>query len=308
MLEICFSNISKAYDPGLFKKKVQAVSNLSFDVRQGEVFGLIGPNGAGKSTTIRMLLGLIRPDSGSILFRGRPLRETPIHRDIGYLPENPYLYDHLNLLELLTFCGRTSGLDAKAIFERGQGLMTKLNLLNAQKRPLRTFSKGMLQRAGICFALLHNPSIVVLDEPMSGLDPIGRKMVFDLVMELKGEGKTIFFCSHILNDVERLSDRIGLINRGRLVRLFEGTDFSRNDDKTVVLRISELDATQRHELQMMGGRLRQEGVELLLAVPEGSYYPINRYLEKQEIAVLGGRSEWVSLEEMFMGIVKEEAA
>ena len=152
---IKLKSLTKVYDPGLFKKKVEAVSNLSFEIYQGEVFGLIGPNGAGKSTTIRMLLGLIRPDSGKILFRDKPLGEATIQRKIGYLPENPYLYDHLTLLELLNFCGQTSGLTTEQIKIRGHELMEKLKLLEAQKRPLRTFSKGMLQRAGICFALLH---------------------------------------------------------------------------------------------------------------------------------------------------------
>lgn len=220
LIEIQLQNISKIYNPGLFKKNVQAVTDLSFEVRRGEVFGLIGPNGAGKSTTIRMLLGLIRPDSGVICFRGKPLTDGVIQRHTGYLPENPYLYDHLTLMELLTFGGQSSGLDAETIAVRGEMLMSKLNMLEARKRPLRTFSKGMLQRAGICFALLHDPEVVVLDEPMSGLDPIGRKMVFDLVMELREAGKTIFFCSHILNDVERLCDRIGLIHQGRLVKSF----------------------------------------------------------------------------------------
>jgi ABC-2 type transport system ATP-binding protein len=225
---ICFNNIFKSYNPGLFKKKILAIKDLSFDLQQGEVFGLIGPNGAGKSTAIRMLLGLIRADSGTIFYRGAPLSEMPIQQDVGYLPENPYLYDHLNLRELLTFCGRASGLAASAISERGTALMTKLNLLEAQKRPLRTFSKGMLQRAGICFALLHDPDIVILDEPMSGLDPIGRRMVFDLVMELKEEGKTIFFCSHILNDVERLCDRIGVMVGGRLLHILGRENFADN--------------------------------------------------------------------------------
>lgn len=236
MTEIELQNISKVYNPGLFKKKVQAVADLSFAVGRGEVFGLIGPNGAGKSTTIRMLLGLVRPDNGAIRFRDKPLSEAVIQRHTGYLPENPYLYDHLTLLELLTFGGRSSGLDAAAIAARGELLMAKLNMLDARKRPLRTFSKGMLQRAGICFALLHDPDVIVLDEPMSGLDPIGRKMVFDLVMELKQAGKTIFFCSHILNDVERLCDRIGLIHQGRLVRSFEREEVLPSDGNQVERR------------------------------------------------------------------------
>ena len=307
MNEIQLHNISKTYNPGLFKKKVEAVRDLSFDVRQGEVFGLIGPNGAGKSTTIRMLLGLIRPGGGTIHFRGQPLSATEMQRHTGYLPENPYLYDHLNLRELLHFCGRTSGLDSKLIVERGQMLMTKLNLTAVQKRPLRTFSKGMLQRAGICFALLHDPSVVILDEPMSGLDPIGRKMVFDLVMELKSEGKTIFFCSHILNDVERLCDRIGLIHQGRLLRLFERQDFIQHEGVKVFLQLESLSSDQQQGVQRLGGKIRPDGSGWLLAVPEQNYHGINTYLEQQQLVVSGCRSEWASLEELFMQIIEEAA-
>jgi ABC-2 type transport system ATP-binding protein len=308
MNEIQLENISKTYNPGLLKKKVNAVNNLSFDVRQGEVFGLIGPNGAGKSTTIRMLLGLIRPDAGGILFRGKPLGEVGIQKVTGYLPENPYLYDHLHLFELLNFCGRTSGLDNAVIAERGQLLMTKLNLLEVQKRPLRTFSKGMLQRAGICFALLHDPAIIVLDEPMSGLDPIGRKMVFDLVMELKGEGKTIFFCSHILNDVERLCDRIGLMHQGRLVRSFDHSDLSRPDGNKVILETENLATQHQDDLDSLGVRVRSSGSGTLMAIPDDNYYEVNAYLEKHHVQIVGCRAEWETLEELFMRIIKEQSA
>lgn len=306
MIELQLQNVSKVYNPGLFKKKVQAVSNLSFDVYRGEVFGLIGPNGAGKSTTIRMLLGLIRPDSGTITFRDKPLAEAESQRVTGYLPENPYLYDHLNLRELLNFCGQTSGLDKSTVAERGQQLMFKLNLLEAQKRPLRTFSKGMLQRAGICFALLHDPSIIVLDEPMSGLDPVGRKMVFDLVMDLKQEGKTIFFCSHILSDVERLCDRIGLIHQGRLLRSFERADFAHHEGKNVFLELSSLDEKQQEDLMMLGGSVREIGSKFLLAMPGEAFFHINDYLQKEEVCILGCRTEWETLEELFLRIIKEQ--
>src|SRR6056297_652459 len=307
MTEIQLQNISKTYNPGLFKKKVEAVRDLSFDVHQGEVFGLIGPNGAGKSTTIRMLLGLIRPGGGTIQFRGQPLSLAEMQQHTGYLPENPYLYDHLNLRELLTFCGSTSGLDPATTAQRSDLLMSRLNLTEAQKRPLRTFSKGMLQRAGICFALLHDPSVVILDEPMSGLDPIGRKMVFDLVMELKGEGKTIFFCSHILNDVERLCDRIGLIHQGRLLRLFERHDFIQHEGVKVFLRLQGLTSDQQHQLQQLGGKIRADVSGFLLAVPAQNYHEIYTYLEQQQLVVSGCRSEWASLEELFMQIIEEAA-
>lgn len=307
MLAIECKNISKQYNSGLFKKKTQAVKGLSLEVVEGEVLGLIGPNGAGKSTTIRMLLGLSRPDSGSILFRGKPLENSTLQREIGYLPENPYLYDHLSLVELLDFCGRTSGLDASSISKRGQALMSKLNLLEVQKRPLRTFSKGMLQRSAICFALLHDPDIVVFDEPMSGLDPIGRKMVFDLVQELKGQGKTIFFCSHILSDVERLCDRIGLIAKGSLIRQFERNDFMHNDAETVFLHTSRLLDGQIDALNSMGVRVRDESEGHIIAIPADKYFPVNEFIKNSGVKILGCRAEWMSLEDLFMQNLKEQS-
>lgn len=306
MADFILSSVSKTYMPGLFKKPVPAVSNLSLNVTHGTVYGLVGPNGAGKSTTIRMLLGLIRPNSGSILFSGKPLKESSIQREIGYLPENPYLYDHLSMAELLKFCGQTSALSVRDIQDCSQILMAKLNLLEAQKRPLRTFSKGMLQRAGICFALLHDPSVVILDEPMSGLDPIGRKMVFDLIVELKEQGKTIFFCSHILNDVERLCDQIGLINNGQLIKQFEREDLLQNPRKSVFLLTSSLDSFQLQNIQSLGGSVRPEGEGHLLAISEDNYYPVSSYLEKSNIKVLGCRSEWMPLEDLFIQTVKEQ--
>lgn len=305
MIEL--KSIFKTYKPGLFKKKVQAVNDLNLTINQGEVFGLIGPNGAGKSTTIRMLLGLIRPDEGTILFSGQPLEGSSVRASIGYLPENPYLYDHLSLLELLSFCGKTSSLNVEQTKLHGQELMSKLNLLEAQKRPLRTFSKGMLQRAGICFALLHDPSIVVLDEPMSGLDPIGRKMVFDLVMELKQQGKTIFFCSHILNDVERLCDRIGLIDKGRLIREFDRQDFLQKTGETIFLKTNSLSQAQQEQLAAQDVTLRVEGGDHLLAISGDKYFEINSYLEQEKIKITGCRSEWMTLEDMFMKTIEEQS-
>lgn len=306
MTEICFSSVSKIYRPGLFKKNIQAVHDLSLEVYPGDVFGLIGPNGAGKSTSIRMLLGLIRPDAGTIRFRGKPLGEKSMQREVGYLPENPYLYDYLTLHELLTFCGKTSGLSGHQTRVRSNELISKLNLQDALRRPLKTFSKGMLQRAGICFALLHDPSIVILDEPMSGLDPIGRKMVFDLVMELKDQGKTIFFCSHILNDVGRLCDRIGLMNKGHLIREFDREDFLQNVDNAVYLHTDELTPLQLDHVRLLGGKIRIEAGGHLVAIPGDQYYVISSFFEESKVKILGCRSEWMSLEDLFMRTFREQ--
>src|SRR3989304_9487859 len=201
---------------GICSKRVKAVEDLSLDIHKGEVFGFLGPNGAGKSTTIKVLINLIYPDNGTCSINGKDVRERETRRHVGYLPENPFFYDYLTAEELLWFGGKASGMSSAAIKERTDQLLTKVNLQAARKRHLRTYSKGMVQRAGLALALVHDPEVVVLDEPMSGLDPIGRKLVGDLILELKSQGKTVFFSSHILADVERLCDRAGIIVGGKL--------------------------------------------------------------------------------------------
>ena len=213
---INIQGISKVFKEGITGKKIRALEGLDLEIKHGEVFGFLGPNGAGKSTTIKILMNLIFSDTGKAEIRGKDVRDTEARRLVGYLPENPYFYDYLTADELLWFGGKTSGMDSKSIREQSDLLIKKVGLQNARKRPLRTYSKGMLQRAGLALALVHNPDVIILDEPMSGLDPIGRKMVGDLLVELKGQGKTVFFSSHILNDIERFSDRAGIIIGGKL--------------------------------------------------------------------------------------------
>lgn len=213
---ITINEVSKEFREGILGKRIKAIEDVSLDVGQGEVFGFLGPNGAGKSTTIKVLMNLIYPDRGSASIAGRDVRETEGRRHVGYLPENPYFYDYLTAEELLWFGGRTAGMTDAGIRARTAQLLERVSLTEARKRPLRTYSKGMVQRAGLALALVHEPDVVILDEPMSGLDPLGRKMVGDLIVELKSAGKTVFFSSHILNDVERFCDRAGIIVRGRL--------------------------------------------------------------------------------------------
>ncbi|SKA25230.1 ABC-2 type transport system ATP-binding protein [Trichlorobacter thiogenes] len=197
-------------------KKVSAVQCLSLVVASGEVFGCIGPNGAGKSTTIKLLLDLIRPDSGTITINSLPSRDNASRARVGYLPENPCQYDFLTAHEYLAYSGNLSGLSSSIIAERSSLLLEKLKLSQAANRRISGYSKGMQQRTAIAAALIHNPDLVVLDEPMSGLDPLGRKLIFDLIAELKEQGKTVFISSHVLTDIERLCDRVGIIVQGRL--------------------------------------------------------------------------------------------
>ncbi|AMV71811.1 hypothetical protein JCM30471_01290 [Desulfuromonas carbonis] len=300
MIEISLEKVTKIYDPGLFRKKVHAVQDLSIEVRTGEVFGLVGPNGAGKSTSIRLLLGLSRPTFGIIRFRSRLLRKSCYRKEFGYLPENPYLYDHLNLEELLAFSGRASEMDRGVAERRGQELMERLDMLESRRRPMRTFSKGMLQRAGICFALMHDPSVLILDEPMSGLDPVGRRMVFELIGELKDQGKTIFFCSHILTDVERLCDRIGVMVGGRLVRVLGREAFADNVGPSLHLVVAPLTEDQRNALDtLIGGVFKEQG-QYIISFPVAALPVVSSQLSAMGVEVLGSRSGRFSLEEIFM--------
>lgn len=213
---IKFEGVSKVFKEGVTNRKVQALTSLSLQINQGEIFGFLGPNGAGKSTAIKILINLIFPDSGWATIGNTDVHDKNVRRNVGYLPENPYFYDYLNAEELLWFGGTASGMPKDSIKQRTDLLLSKVQLHEARKRPLRSYSKGMVQRAGLALALIHDPALVILDEPMSGLDPIGRKMVGDILLELREAGKTVFFSSHILSDIERFCDRIGIIVNGQL--------------------------------------------------------------------------------------------
>ncbi|MGB9466985.1 MAG: ABC transporter ATP-binding protein [Candidatus Acidiferrum sp.] len=210
-------NLTKDYPFGfLHLKKKRSLEGLTMQVENGEVFGFLGPNGAGKSTTIKLLVGLIFPDAGSARILGRPITDIEMHRDIGYLPEQPYFYDYLTAAEVLDYFARFHDLTAEDRSERVARMLKKVGLETARKIQLRKYSKGMLQRVGLAQAILHDPKVVILDEPMSGLDPIGRREVRDIILELKREGRTVLFSTHILSDAEMLCDRVGVIVGGKL--------------------------------------------------------------------------------------------
>lgn len=214
-------NLTKDYDVGFWrKKKVRALDGLSLTVNEGEIFGFLGANGAGKTTTLKLLMRLIFPTSGSARILGSDIADVSMHAQIGYLPENPYFYDYLTAIEFLNFCGELCGV-SKTIREKRAGeLLTRVGLKETKwKTQLRKFSKGMLQRVGLAQALINDPRIVFLDEPMSGLDPIGRREVRDLIASLRDDGKTVFMCSHILSDIEVLCDRVAILKGGRLAQI-----------------------------------------------------------------------------------------
>src|SRR5262247_47747 len=210
-------NLSKEYPHGfLHLKRKTSLEGLTIQVEGGEVFGLLGPNGAGKSTTIKLLMGIIFPTAGSARILGKPVSDVSMHSDIGYLPEQPYFYDYLTATELLDYFARFHGYSATERGERVEKVLKKVGLETAGKIQLRKYSKGMLQRVGLAQSILHDPELVILDEPMSGLDPVGRREVRDIILELKNAGKTILFSTHILPDAEMLCDRVGVIAGGKL--------------------------------------------------------------------------------------------
>ena len=246
MAAIEISGLSKDYQIGFWRKRPwRALDQLSFSVEHGEVFGFLGHNGAGKTTTLKILTGLIFPTAGTATILGNPLGKPETFYHLGYLPENPYFYDYLTAQELLDYFAHFFPMTPADRKRRRDDVLQQVGLHEFRHMPLRKFSKGMLQRLGIAQAVLHSPEIVLLDEPMSGLDPLGRRAVRDLIVQLKAEGKTVFFSTHILSDAEALCDRVAILNRGKLVG---------------VGRISELLKSQ-------------SGFEVIVEIPQGASAP-----------------------------------
>jgi ABC-2 type transport system ATP-binding protein len=211
-------DLRKTFRVGLLQqKRVEAVKGVGFAVQRGEIFGFLGPNGAGKTTTIKMLTGLIKPTGGEAFLFGERVPSPRARQRIGFLPENPYVYPYLTPREFVSLCGRLSGLSGAALASRTQAMLEKVRIAYAADRPVRRLSKGMLQRTGLAAAMVADPELLILDEPMSGLDPVGRKEVRDLILEERAAGRTIFFSTHILSDVEAMCDRVAILREGRVV-------------------------------------------------------------------------------------------
>jgi ABC-2 type transport system ATP-binding protein len=209
--------LEKVYQVGFWRKRPKrALNALHLAVEQGEIFGFLGPNGAGKTTTLKMLMGLVFPTGGSARILDMEMDDPRMKAQIGFLPEQPYFYDYLTARELLRYYGHLSGVEPKHLTARVDTVLNQVGLNDSRDVQLRKFSKGMLQRAGIAQAILHDPKVVFLDEPMSGLDPMGRREVRNLIEQLKHDGKTVFFSTHILSDAEALCDRVAILNQGTL--------------------------------------------------------------------------------------------
>ena len=252
--------------PGL--PPVTALDGLSLSVHRGEIYGFLGPNGSGKTTTLKILMGLMRSTSGKAEVLGKPAGDVQARRQIGFLPEAPYFYDYLTAEEFLAFYGHLADLKPAGLDRRIDHLLEVVGLTEARTRQLRKFSKGMLQRIGLAQALIHDPELVILDEPMSGLDPIGRKQVRDLILDLREQGKTVFFSTHIIPDVEMICDRVGIVMKGRLMaagRVDELVSHGRTQSVEIVCE--GLDAGAAPDITGSAIRVLQQGRRCLVVLP-----------------------------------------
>jgi len=302
-------DVVKDFRPGFGLRRKRVLQGVSFEVLEGEIFGFVGPNGAGKTTTLKILMGLIRPTEGSAAILGRDVGESEFRDQIGFLPENPYFYPYLTAREILDFYARLSGVDSSRRAARVDELLEMVNLTPAADARLRTFSKGMLQRVGVAQALIHDPKVVFLDEPMSGLDPIGRKEIRDVILALRAAGKTVFMNTHILHDVEMICDRVAIIVKGAIRHQGLIEDFLPETDVSTAVVLSglapEVAASIEEdfdcELRGLGER-----VELVLA---------SKTMQKVIAIALESGAEVVSvtphrnsLEDVFMSAVREGEA
>ncbi len=234
---------------------VEAVKGISFEVRAGEIFGFLGPNGAGKTTTIKTLLGLIFPTAGEVRLFGHAVTDPTARRRVGYLPENPYLYQYLTAREIVDLCARLAGVAPRDRARQVEALLTRVGLAAVMDRPVRKFSKGMLQRVGLAQALVGEPDLLILDEPMTGLDPIGRKEVRDLMLEERRRGRTVMFSSHILSDVEMLCDRVAIVRDGKLAAYGALDDLLRREIRAVEIELGGCPDPLRAELTALGAEV-----------------------------------------------------
>ena len=293
--------LKKEFLQGFWRRRVVAVKDISFEVNRGDIFGFLGPNGAGKTTTIKILTGLISPSSGQAALFGEAVPSRRARARIGFLPENPYVYPYLTPAEFVVLCGRLSGLGYAAARDRTRQVLDQVGVAYAADRPVRRLSKGMLQRTGLAAALVADPELLILDEPMSGLDPVGRKEVRDLIVEERRRGRTIFFSTHILNDVETLCDRVAILRKGEVVVGGRIAELLRRDARRTEVTLSGDYAALRAQLEADG--LGCKEVAGMLVVQAEGAAPLKGVLERALAANLAVEQvipRHETLEDLFM--------
>ena len=299
--------LTKDYALGFWRKRMRrSLDNLSLRVEDGEIFGFLGPNGAGKTTTLKLLMGLIFPTAGTARIRGKSIDDVGMHREIGFLPEQPYFYDYLTARELLDYYARFFGFASADRRERVARFLERVGLTAAADIQLRKFSKGMLQRAGIAQAILHDPKVVFLDEPMSGLDPIGRREVRDIILDLKNQGRTVFFSTHILSDAEMLCDRVAVLVDGKLQGVGAPGEIVSMDVSAmeILFELKEVCVLP----QDLALATKKTGAHYRAEVPEAQLYATLEKLRGCDARILSVQPVRPSLEEYFLRMVNREKA
>ena len=298
--------VVKDFRPGFGLRRKRVLHGVTFDVYEGEIFGFVGPNGAGKTTMLKLLMGLIRPTEGRASILGRDVEESEFRDQIGFLPENPYFYPYLTAREILDFYARLSGVPSSSRAERVEELLEMVHLGHAADARLRTFSKGMLQRVGVAQALIHDPRVIFLDEPMSGLDPIGRKEIRDVILALRAAGKTVFMNTHILPDVEMICDRVAIIVKGVIRHQGRIEDFlpETGSSTDVVLASLEPEVATRIE-ELYSASLRGHGQRVELRLPSKSVQPALALALEGGAEVVSVTPHRHSLEDAFLSAVRE---
>ena len=299
--------LEKTYSVGFWRKRPKlALKPLHLNVEDGEIFGFLGPNGAGKTTTLKMLMGLVFPTAGTARILGKPIGDPTMQAQIGFLPEQPYFYDHLTARELLEYYGQLSGVSAKERARRVPEMLDRVGLRDAANVQLRKFSKGMLQRVGIAQAILHDPKVVFLDEPMSGLDPMGRREVRDLMEQLKHQGKTVFFSTHILSDAEALCDRVAILHRGKLRGVGAVADLT--SSLAVRIELVWRGTTVPQAMKALGAEYHVTTETVRALLPESSQEAALDALRREGLRLISLIPVRTSLEEYFLAQVQSEAA
>ena len=306
MAAIEILGLEKTYRVGFFRQRPKlALHPLHLTVAEGEVFGFLGPNGAGKTTTLKLLMGLVFPTGGTARILGHELDDPRVHAQIGFLPEQPYFYDYLTAQELLEYYAQLSGVPAKERSHRVQQMLGRVGLQESARLQLRKFSKGMLQRVGLAQAILHDPQVVFLDEPMSGLDPMGRREVRDMIQQLRDEGRTVFFSTHILSDAEALCDRVAVIHQGELRGVGAVADLtSEVQGKVEIIFYANTVPTG---LTGLGAESRISGNVVSAVVPDENQEPALDLLRRERIQLISLNPVRSSLEEYYVQKLQTES-
>lgn len=304
-LAIETKRLTKKYRSGFWMKESVSLSDLNLEVEAGSIFGFLGHNGAGKTTTIKLLIGIIHPTSGEAFIFGRPVSEMSVKREIGFLPESPYFYDYLTGSEFLHFCGQLFGMTTNERTKRIDALVELVGLKGAENEQMRKYSKGMLQRIGLAQALMNDPKLVILDEPMSGLDPIGRKDVRDIILRLKEEGKTVFFSTHVLSDAEMICDEVGIIIKGRLRSKGKLEALLNPRVRSVEVCLSGVPRDELESLKSFSSGVIQRGGDFLIVLKEEMHLPsVIDWTTKRGGKIVSVVPRKESLEDIFMEEMK----